>query len=102
MKKIINLLVVLLVIGTILSLVSGCSTTSKEAEAKNDQQQSLAGQTLFIYCGAGMTKPFGAIADQFKAETGCDMQVVYANAAQLLESDPNNRRRGLIYCRFGR
>ncbi|MBU4438862.1 MAG: substrate-binding domain-containing protein [Acetobacterium sp.] len=83
MKKFKNLLVVLLVIGTILSLASGCSTTSKDAEVKNDQQQSLAGQTLFIYCGAGMTKPFGAIADQFKEETGCDVQVVYANAAQI-------------------
>ena len=30
-----------------------------------------------------MTKPFGEITDQFKAETGCDIQVVYANAAQI-------------------
>lgn len=76
-------LVVLLVMGTILSLLSGCSSNSGQPEAKADEGKSLDGQTLFVYCGAGMTKPFGAIADKFKEETGCDMQVVFANAAQI-------------------
>ena len=44
---------------------------------------SLEGQTLLIYCGAGMQKPFQEIADAFQAETGCEMNVTYANAAQL-------------------
>ncbi|KAF5079066.1 substrate-binding domain-containing protein [Acetobacterium wieringae] len=74
--------VVLLVMGTLLSLLSGCGSNSSQAEEKADTTKSLDGQTLFVYCGAGMTKPFGEIADQFKAETGCDIQVVYANAAQ--------------------
>ncbi|OFV69312.1 substrate-binding domain-containing protein [Acetobacterium wieringae] len=74
--------VVLLVMGTLLSLLSGCGSNSSQTEEKADTTKSLDGQTLFVYCGAGMTKPFGEIADQFKAETGCDIQVVYANAAQ--------------------
>ncbi|TYC87962.1 molybdate ABC transporter substrate-binding protein [Acetobacterium wieringae] len=69
--------------GTLLGLVSGCGSNSSQAEEKVDTTKSLDGQTLFVYCGAGMTKPFGEIADQFKAETGCDIQVVYANAAQI-------------------
>ena len=75
--------VVLLVMGTLLSLLSGCGSNSSQTEVKADTTKSLDGQTLFVYCGAGMTKPFGEITDQFKAETGCDIQVVYANAAQI-------------------
>lgn len=76
-------LAILLVMGTLLGLVSGCGSNSSQAEEKVDTTKSLDSQTLFVYCGAGMTKPFGEIADQFKAETGCDIQVVYANAAQI-------------------
>ncbi|KNZ43484.1 molybdate ABC transporter substrate-binding protein [Acetobacterium bakii] len=77
-------LVVLLVIGTIVCFMSACSSKSEtKAEETTNQEQSLSGQTVFVYCGAGMTKPFGAIADAFKEETGCEMEVVYANAAQL-------------------
>ena len=43
----------------------------------------LTGHTLMIYCGAGMTKPFQEIADSFKAATGCEMNVTYANAGQI-------------------
>lgn len=83
MMKLKKWLVVLMVMGTIVSLVSGCSSKAEGSQAKVAEDQSLADQTLFIYCGAGMTKPFGEITDQFKAETGCDIQVVYANAAQI-------------------
>lgn len=44
---------------------------------------SLEGKSLNIYCGAGMTKPFQEIADAFKAETGCEMNIAFANAAQI-------------------
>lgn len=44
---------------------------------------SLEGHALQIYCGAGMQKPFQAIAEAFQAETGCEMNVTYANAAQI-------------------
>lgn len=43
----------------------------------------LTGHTLMIYCGAGMTKPFQEIAGSFKADTGCEMDVTYANAGQI-------------------
>ena len=43
----------------------------------------LSGQSLLIYCGAGMQQPFQEIADAFQKETGCEMNVTYANAAQI-------------------
>lgn len=43
----------------------------------------LSGHTLSIYCGAGMTKPFQEIADAFKAATKCEMEITFANAAQI-------------------
>lgn len=50
---------------------------------KAEAVAALDGQNLMIYCGAGMQKPFQEIADAFKAETGCEMNVTYANAAQI-------------------
>lgn len=44
---------------------------------------SLEGSQLNIYCGAGMTDPFTEIAEAFEAETGCTMNVTFANAAQI-------------------
>lgn len=48
-----------------------------------DEKTDLSGQTLMIYCGAGMTNPFQEIADLFQTETGCEMNVTFANAAQI-------------------
>ena len=78
-------------------LLSGCSnaeTTSTEtqevqstvpetAEAKTPDTVDLNRQTLMVYCGAGMQKPFQEIADAFQADTGCEMNVTFANAAQI-------------------
>ena len=47
------------------------------------QLPDLTGHTLMIYCGAGMTDPFQEIADAFKSDTGCEMNVTYANAGQI-------------------
>jgi molybdate transport system substrate-binding protein len=77
-----KLLAILLVMGMILFLMTGCSSKTESTTTSN-QAKTLDGKTLMVYCGAGMTKPFGEIADKFKAETGCDIQVVYANAAQI-------------------
>ncbi len=55
------------------------SSQAASAEAAED----LTGQTLMIYCGAGMQQPFEEIAAAFSEETGCEMNVTYANAAQL-------------------
>lgn len=54
----------------------------KEAEPE-EESASLEGHVLNIYCGAGMTDPFTEIADAFTQETGCEMNVTYANAAQI-------------------
>ena len=43
----------------------------------------LSGKSLLIYCGAGMKQPFQEIANRFAELTGCDMNVTYANAAQI-------------------
>ncbi|MEG1500873.1 MAG: substrate-binding domain-containing protein [Clostridiales bacterium] len=57
---------------------------------------TLSGHSLHIYCGAGMTKPFQAIADAFKAESGCDMQVTFANAGQI-QSQINTAQEGDLF-----
>ena len=44
---------------------------------------ALAGSELNIYCGAGMTDPFTEIAALFETQSGCKMNVTYANAAQI-------------------
>ncbi|MEG1431610.1 substrate-binding domain-containing protein [Eubacterium sp.] len=74
MKK--KFLVVMLAVCLALGM-SGC--VSGERAKKNE----LAGQSLLIYCGAGMKEPFQKIADAFKEETGCEMNVTFANAAQI-------------------
>lgn len=58
------------------------AATQASAESAADTVD-LSGHTLLIYCGAGMTKPFQEIADAFKGETGCEMQVTFANAGQI-------------------
>lgn len=72
---------------TLALALAGCSAgeTSSQGESQNveTEQASLAGKELDIYCGAGMTDPFQEIADAFEAETGCTMNVTYANAAQI-------------------
>ena len=44
---------------------------------------NLEGHELNIYCGAGMTDPFTEIAEAFQEETGCVVNVTFANAAQI-------------------
>lgn len=65
-------------------------TTGKVPEAVTPTDENgenpdtnLTGKTLFIYCGAGMTKPFADIAALFEDKTGAKMEVTYGNAAQL-------------------
>ena len=84
------------------ALITGCGAASSGPARSSAPQQTqesapedgdagksaadtpdLTGHTLMIYCGAGMTKPFQEIADSFKAATGCEMNVTYANAGQI-------------------
>lgn len=93
-----KLLAVIFGIVMVVSLAVGCGKNGSEpdiaeaigntsAETTVDEPQSedmdLSGENLLIYCGAGMQKPFQEIADAFQAETGCEVAVVYANAAQI-------------------
>lgn len=100
MKKMTSRVLTFLMVGLMMScifLLSGCSraetastetqevqsTASETAEAKTPDTVDLNGQTLMVYCGAGMQKPFQEIADAFQADTGCEMNVTFANAAQI-------------------
>lgn len=57
--------------------------TEKETPSEETAETDLTGHTLMIYCGAGMTDPFQEISDAFKEETGCEMNVSFANAGQI-------------------
>lgn len=57
------------------------ATTEPPIEAENTVD--LSGQTLMIYCGAGMKQPFQEITNAFQEETGCEVNVTFANAAQI-------------------
>lgn len=66
--------------------LAGCSSSEPSSQGEDqaaEEQTSLEGKELNIYCGAGMTDPFQEIADAFEAETGCAMNVTFANAAQI-------------------
>lgn len=71
------------------STAESTATSAASSQAVSSQAvsveaaQDLTGQTLMIYCGAGMQQPFEEIAAAFSEETGCEMNVTYANAAQL-------------------
>lgn len=67
--------------STATSAAASQAVSSQAASAET--AQDLTGQNLMIYCGAGMQQPFEEIAAAFSEETGCEMNVTYANAAQL-------------------
>ena len=64
--------------------LAGCSS-NENAQQTGGQASTpaLEGKSLNIYCGAGMTQPFQEIADAFKEKTGCEMNITFANAAQI-------------------
>lgn len=62
---------------------AAASAASGQAAVSASGTPDLSGQSLLIYCGAGMQQPFQEIADAFQKETGCEMNVTYANAAQI-------------------
>lgn len=70
-------------LGATLSVgaLTGCS--SDKGGQPQTTAVNLEGKALNIYCGAGMTKPFQEIADAFAEETGCEMNITFANAAQI-------------------
>lgn len=80
---------VLALTGCASAAPSSVSASTAASQAVSSQAvsveaaQDLTGQNLMIYCGAGMQQPFEEIAAAFSEETGCEMNVTYANAAQL-------------------
>lgn len=56
---------------------------SSQEEESSAQTEDLSGHSLLVFSGAGMKKPFQEIADTFQEETGCEMMVTFANAAQI-------------------
>lgn len=65
------------------SQAGSSAPSAPSSETASGAAQDLTGQTLLIYCGAGMQQPFEEIAAAFSEETGCEMNVTYANAAQI-------------------
>lgn len=66
--------------GSETTAAAAASSVTSDAEPAAAQ---LKDKSLLIYCGAGMQKPFQKIADSFREQTGCTMNVTYANAAQI-------------------
>ena len=86
MKKFINLLLVFMLSICVVGCSSNStskSSSSSDASSATEAERSLEGKDLKVYCGAGMTKPFEEIANAFKEKTGCNIEVTYANAAQI-------------------
>ncbi len=73
----------ILALVCLLCLALSMVACGQKDEKEKPETKSLEGQTLLIYCGAGMQKPFEEIAKAFEEETGCEMNVTYANAAQI-------------------
>ena len=69
--------------GASVSAASSGTSASAAGSSASASTASLAGSQLNIYCGAGMTDPFTEIAEAFEKETGCKMNVTFANAAQI-------------------
>lgn len=94
MKRIKRYLILSFVLVLLSSIFSGCSNSSEVSDQNSEAE--LQGQSLFIYCGAGMTKPFTDITTAFKEATGCEVEVVYANAAQI-QSQINTSGEGDLF-----
>ena len=91
MKRNFKIVIVML---TAMLLLVACSKSNeeekpKEVEAgkveaeKRVEEKELEGNSLMIFCGAGMKNSFEKIAQEFQETTGCDVQVTYGNAAQI-------------------
>lgn len=84
-----------------LCLVLGACGSSNDVDAgKNGKALSenvfLEGHSLHVYCGAGMTKPFQKIVDSFQNETGCSVEITFANAGQI-QTQINTAKEGDLF-----
>ncbi|MEG2205244.1 MAG: molybdate ABC transporter substrate-binding protein [Oscillospiraceae bacterium] len=76
--------------------VSQSAPLSEAAQSAAAEPLKLQGEKLMVYCGAGMKKPFSDIAEAFKAETGCEMEINFANAAQI-QTQINTAKEGDMF-----
>lgn len=76
--------------------LAACGSETQPEDKPEPEAAVLEGHTLHIYCGAGMTKPFQEIADNFKSETGCEMQISFANAGQI-QTQINTAQEGDLF-----
>ncbi|WP_027400378.1 molybdate ABC transporter substrate-binding protein [Anaerovorax odorimutans] len=94
-----KILAILLVLCLCIGLFAGCGNSEKNTDSDSNSDttaQSLDGESLFIYCGAGMTKPFTEIVDLFKEKTGADATVSFGNLAQI-SSQINTSQEGDLF-----
>lgn len=75
----------LLIVGVMVLAMCGlvgCGTESSNSTS-NNQPSANEEQKLHIYCDESIQKPFQEIVDAFKAKSNTDIQVVFANAADI-------------------
>lgn len=84
---------ILILVLSMALLMTGCNSDkaadsndgkSQSADVKQSEAQvDLKGHSLMIYCGAGMKAPMTEIVDNFKAATGCEVDLTFGNGAQI-------------------
>ena len=95
MKK--RLLALVLVLFLVLSVMAGCTGSNAEDTSgnqdSNDSEENTAlveenteneGETLIVYCGAGLRKPMDEIAQNYEEEFNVKIEYSYAGSAQNL------------------
>ena len=91
MKKILSLCMAALLTA---ALLAGCGAGAPVSEPASEpvsetvsqlqpEALPLEGHLMMVFCGAGMKKPFEEIALAFEKDTGCKLEITYANAAQI-------------------
>jgi molybdate transport system substrate-binding protein len=80
MRKVILITLVLILTGALL-LACGCTgETNTPASGSTDTSQ----ESLFVYCGAGMSEPMEEIAVLFEEQEGIPVEFTFGGSAQLL------------------
>ena len=62
----------------------GSSANTASGSAAETASVDLSGQSLMVYCGAGMKDPFTDIAKNFEQETGATVELTFGNAANII------------------
>jgi molybdate transport system substrate-binding protein len=83
--KLLSLLLTLMIVSlTGCGTNSGNSVSAENSTSPESAVNNLNGQTLMVYCGAGMKDPFTDIAKTFEEETGAEIELSFGNAAQII------------------